>query len=302
MLRQLEVNGSYLFFDDQHGPHTAEYYHYCCKLIITCLEASSKKINVILGPYDPIITNGLPVSKLDMQLEHTLVKRGGRSIDEIIEGKIPTHAGDDNYLVRIANYDYYKTLDGVIEYSVPNIINIESCAIKDIVDYSNKCRYIAPLLYDVDRFDKSQRSGVFTLFSLGASPRRDIFHQKTGVQNISNIFSSEKLKTLYFDKAILVNLHQTDHHHTFEELRVLPALSQGIVVIAEDSPLKKHIPYSKSVVWSSLQEMEQTIEDVETNYEDYRKKLITPELRNTLEQLRKDNLLNMRNLIWQNKI
>ncbi len=301
MLRQLEVNGSFLFFNDQHGPHTAEYYHYCCKLIVSCLESSSKKINVILGPHNPTMTNGLPVSKLDMQLEHTLVKRGGRSVDKIIESSVSTDTEDDNYLVRIANYDYYKTLDGVIEYSIPNIVNMESCATRDIVDYSKKCRYIAPLLYDVDRFDESERSGVFTLFSLGASPRRDIFHHKTGVQNISNTFSSEKLKTLYYDKAILVNLHQTDHHHTFEELRVLPALSQGIVVIAEESPLKKHIPYSKSIVWSSLQEIEQTIKDVETNYEDYRNKLFTPGIRNTLAQLRKDNLLNMSNLIWQNK-
>jgi hypothetical protein len=302
MLRQLEVDGSFLFFDDQHGPHTAEYYYYCCKLIVTCLEFSSKKINVILGSHNPNITNELPVSKLDMQLEHTLVKRGGRSVDEIIEGSIPTDTENDKYLVRIANYDYYKTLDGVVEYSIPNIINMKSCATRGIVDYSKKCFYIAPLLYDIDRLDESERSGVFTLFSLGTSPRRDAFHYTTGIQNISNIFSSEELKTLYYNKAILVNLHQTDHHHTFEELRVLPALSQGIVVIAEDSPLKKHIPYSKSIVWSNLQDMEQTIKDVENNYEDYRNKLITPELKNILKQLRKDNLLNMSNLIWQNKI
>ncbi len=302
MLRQVDVNGSFLFFDDVHGVHTVEYYKYCCKLIVNSLETSNKKLNVILGPHNPIIENDLPVRKLDIQMEHTLVRPGGRSVDVAIKGNIPTICRQEKYLVRIANFQYYKTLDGIVEYSVPNLINMNACSEREIVDYSKKCSYIAPLIYDEERFDTFQRSGVFTLFSLGTSPRRDAFYYKTGTENISNIFSAQELKKLYYDKAILVNIHQTEHHHTFEELRVLPALSQGVVVVAEDSPLKEHIPYSESIVWTSLENMEKTIKNVKDNYEEYRNMLFTEKLKETLKQLRTDNYNNMRHLLWQKTI
>jgi len=200
-------------------------------------------------------------------------------------------------LVRIDKFDHYRTLDGVIEYSLPNIINMQTCSDERILEYSKKCRYIAPLIYDTDRLENNKRSGVFTLFTLGSSPRRDLFHKSTGIENISGVFSSSKLSDLYYNKAIMVNIHQTEHHHTFEELRVLPALSQGVVIVAEESPLKQHIPYSDSIMWSSLENMSDVIRDVESNYQSYREKLFTNKLSKTLQKLRQNNAANISKLV-----
>jgi len=300
MLRKIETNKSNLYFGKSQGIHTDEYYFYCCELILQCLKErkDSEAVNVIFGPQQINIENNLRTVRLDIQPEHTLVKKGGRSVTEKIEGNIPVTNRDEKYLVRICNFDYYKSLDGVIEYSIPNIINMQTCDSTKICEYANKCKYIAPSLYN-DNLENKNRKGTFTLFSLGASPRRDEFLKTTGVENISGVFFAKDLINIYRSKAIMINIHQTNHHHTFEELRVLPALSQGVVVVAEDSPLKEHIPYSDSIIWSSFKNVKDVVRDVENNYEKYRKKLFSTKFVDTLQQLRRDNVVNMKELIWQ---
>jgi len=287
---------SRVYRDQNVGIHIKDYYDYCFNLIVDNLQSSDKQVDVSLGKSS--FDNSV---RLDIQPEHTLVKLGGRSVAKPVLGNIPTNDAGENYLVRIDKFDYYRSLDGVIEYSVPNIINMNSCFDEEVVEYSKKCRYVAPLIYDKDRLEHNERSGVFTLFTLGSSSRRDLFHKDSGIENIADEFCSDNLSELYYNKAIMVNIHQTDHHHTFEELRVLPALSQGLVVIAEDSPLKEHIPYSDSIVWSSLENMRDVIRDVESNYQSYRQKIFTSKLSATLQKLRQNNVTNISELIWQNK-
>lgn len=281
-----------VYRDQNVGIHIKDYYNYCFNLIVDSLQSSDKQVDVSLGKSS--FDNSI---QLDIQPEHTLVKLGGRSVAKPVLGNIPTGDAGENYLVRIDKFDYYRSLDGVIEYSMPNIINMQSCFDEEVVEYSKKCRYIAPLIYDTDRLENNKRSGVFTLSTLGSSPRRVLFHKVTGIENIADEFCSDKLSDLYYNKAIMVNIHQTEHHHTFEELRVLPALSQGLVVVAEDSPLKHHIPYSDSIVWSSLENMSEVIHDVESNYESYREKLFTNKLSETLQKLRQNNAENISKLI-----
>jgi hypothetical protein len=301
MLHTITCNGSTLCYENTPGIYTGEYYLYCCRLLVEAMKECSNKINIIIGPYHYTFDNNNSVVRLDIQPEHTLVKSGGRSVSEPIMGNTLTKDDKETYLVRIDKFDYYKSLDGVIEYSIPNIINMHTCSNEEIAQFAKKCRYIAPLIYETDRLENNERSGVFTLFSLGSSSRREVFHKSTGIENISEVFCPAKLAELYYNKAIMVNIHQTDHHHTFEELRVLPALSQGIVVVAEDSPLKEHIPYSDSIVWSSLEDMNDVVLDVERNYQSYRDKLFTEKLSETLDRLRQKNTINISELIWQNK-
>jgi hypothetical protein len=68
--------------------------------------------------------------------------------------------------------------------------------------------------------------------------------------------------------GILVNLHQTEHHHTLEELRILPALLQGVLVVSEPSPLIDKVPYSKFVTFASIEEMPAVISRLMDNYEE----------------------------------
>jgi hypothetical protein len=298
--KRISSGGSILarvYRDQNVGIHIKDYYDYCFNLIVENLQCSDKQVDVSLGKSS--FNNCV---RLDIQPEHTLVKLGGRSVSKPVLGNIPTDDAGENYLVRIDKFDYYRSLDGVIEYSVPNIVNMQSCFDEEVVDYSKKCRYIAPLIYDKDRLEHNKRSGVFTLFTLGSSSRRDLFHKATGIENIDDEFCSSKLAELYYNKAIMVNIHQTDHHQTFEELRVLPALSQGVIVVAENSPLKEYIPYADSIVWSSLEDMKDVLLDVERNYQSYRNKIFTKKLSETLQDLRKKNISNIAELVWQRKI
>ena len=72
-------------------------------------------------------------------------------------------------------------------------------------------------------------------------------------------------------------------------------------MVSEDSPLKEQIPYSDSIVWSSLEDMNEVVLDVERNYQSYRAKLFTEKLSETLDRLRQNNAVNISELIWQNK-
>jgi hypothetical protein len=81
------------------------------------------------------------------------------------------------------------------------------------------------------------------------------------------------LQKLYRDTRILVNVHQTDHHHTFEELRVLPALLCGVVVVSETVPLREEIPYHDFIVWCDYDQIIDTVRAVRDDYESYRRKM-----------------------------
>ena len=73
----------------------------------------------------------------------------------------------------------------------------------------------------------------------------------------------------------MVNVHQTDHHHTFEELRVLPALLNCVIIISEDVPLKESIPYGEYIIWCTYDEIPAKTLEVINNYTYYFDKLFT---------------------------
>jgi hypothetical protein len=99
----------------------------------------------------------------------------------------------------------------------------------------------------------------------------------------------------------MLNIHQTEHHHTFEEFRVLPALLRGLVVICEESPLISSIPYSQFVVWSSINDLPMNVMKVKENYNDYVDRFFGPqsELPFILANMRNDAYKNMEKRILQ---
>jgi hypothetical protein len=95
----------------------------------------------------------------------------------------------------------------------------------------------------------------------------------------------------------MLNVHQTDHHHTFEELRVLPALLNGVVIVSEESPLKNVIPYSDYIVWSDYDDIPRKTLEVYNNYEYYYNKFfVEGNLKNILNDMVKNNITNLNNI------
>jgi hypothetical protein len=277
------------------GLHVQEYHNYCLRLMGQILRETQAECAISLGKTDGFESK-LPMYRFDAQYEHTLVKPEGRSVDEIIYGETNfMHGEEGKYLIRIPNYDYYSNLDGTIEYSLPNMANIATNP--KFKDYLDTAVYVAPTIYD--HFDlgfRKTRPFTFALFSQNSSENRSTFMEEAqdcDIQSVYGAFSRESLARVYTVSKILVNVHQTPHHHTFEELRCLPALSRGVIVVSEDVPLKEHIPYHKHIVWAKREELADKLRDVQANYEDYHKEIFTDDLEDKLKSLHKINYHNL---------
>jgi hypothetical protein len=145
-------------------------------------------------------------------------------------------------------------------------------------------------MYELD-FDKGTRTETITMFTGNASPRRDAM---MNYRNVNSCYSKESLLEQYSQTKILVNVHQTDHHHTFEELRVLPALRRGVIVISETVPLIDKIPYSDYIIWTEYEHLTETVKEVQSNYEYYHNVIFGDgSLRELMHNMEAENEHNM---------
>jgi hypothetical protein len=299
------VNKSFICYNPYEVVHIREYYMYCVSLIKQFLLNNELKINVIVGNYICNFNNIYPTLKIGIQCEHTIVKQGGRSVQDVVFGTIQHKEGV--YLIRIDNFEYYNELDFVIEYSLPNITNISTNHVFD--DYLKKVLYISPTLYPID-LDFKERHRIINMFTIpeDVQDRRIKFinlldENSITYDMVTDCFNRECLLNLYRETKILLNVHQTEHHHTFEELRVLPALMNGVIIISEETPLKEKIPYSDYIIWSEFEEIPSKIKEVSENYEYYHKKLFNDgNLKRILDKMIKNNILYIERLKNENSI
>jgi hypothetical protein len=290
-----------LAYDPAGTIFTREYYLYCAGLLREAFTRGSAPLNVILGNGIVLFCNCKRTVRIDLQLEHTLVKPGGRDSSAARPGKVSIEGSSDSYLVRLQNYEYLMSLDLILEYSLPNKIHVESSGLFDT--YCRKTIHVEPLLYDVDFGGSERPDDVITLFHDVRQSRRGSFldnAKQAGLplRNVRGLFEGSALKQLYKKTKILVNIHQTDHHDTLEELRILPALLCGVVIVSEDVPLREHVPYSRFMIWSSLENMVETVRSVYENYDHYYKKIFNDlELVNVLTEMKRNNRDNVEKAI-----
>jgi hypothetical protein len=138
--------------------------------------------------------------------------------------------------------------------------------------------YIASSIYDIYHIKEYRYIETLTTFINTNEPRRKTLLEtidKIGIPhiNINNCFNKDKLQVLYKDTKVLINIHQTPHHDTFEELRILPALQCGVLVVCENSPLNELIPYNDYIIWSDYDSIVSKVKDVLENYDHYYKKI-----------------------------
>lgn len=209
-----------------------------------------------------------------LQVEHNLVLEGGEGSGVLVDakrGSIDSMSDDSKYFVRIVHGEIYEKFDGIIEYSVPNIENMRLSGY-----YANtldKTVYVPPLQFEYNAGLMAEKSIDIATSFLSVTPRRasllDDF--KKNNFNYSNLhaFHPEELREALDNTKILVNIRQSDFHHTFEEFRVLPALQRGVVVISEDVPLRESIPYHEYIVWTSQYGIIDAVKRVSENYQSH---------------------------------
>lgn len=267
------INNSFLVYNPEDNRTIHGFYMHCVNLIKKSLIKNNLNLNVILGNYSPEFSNTNKIVKIGIQYEHTLVKLGGRSVQEIIFGDIKHE--DGVYLIRIDNFEYYNNLDSIIEYSLANIHNISTN--KKFDDYLKRVTYISSAYYNIN-FEKELKTDIITMFVDSSNFRRnnvlsDLANLNVPITKIQNCYDSDGLNEIYKKSKILINVHQTEHHHTLEELRILPALMTGVLIISEKVPLTDIIPYSDYIIWSNYENIAQTTFEVMNNYEYYYNKI-----------------------------
>jgi hypothetical protein len=280
--------------------YTKDYYDYCVSLLERCVKE--------YGIQTPLIFSSASIESKCIRVlynyEHTLVRKGGRDTTGAFDGKVPLlHNSNETYLIRIVGFDQLKTADLVIDYSNPNIENIKLSVDAEIKEFVKKLIYIAPCLY-LPFFSKGIRTNsVITTFINDQEPRRkkllySLMTSRVPCTNINNCFTKQRVQDLYRNTKILINIHQTDHHHTFEELRVLPALLNGTLVISEVSPLSELVPYKNCVLWVPYEKIVSTVKDVLTRYDEVHKQIFeSVENRKILESLNETNFETLKTKI-----
>ena len=274
MLSRIKVGTTALYFNPNHDEVIRDYYLYVLELLAQAAKSCQLKANIVLGDYEVSRRDSKLNFRIDFQIEHTLVKQGGRGAEHAPMGVVPV-PGDPTqcYLVRVQNFGRLGRSDALIEYSRPNLVNLQSSHLyPELVE---KLHYIAPLVYPVDEPipDVQQRDlEIITLFGNPEEPRRKALldtlkRWNPRCQNISGRF--DDIHDIYLRTRILVNIRQTDHHDTLEELRVLPALLSGVIVISEDVPLRAEVPYQEFILWASLNELPSLVQEVHENYAKY---------------------------------
>jgi hypothetical protein len=264
MIKEI-VNKSEIFYNNKwENSNLCEYHNFILDLLKDFLIQTNQNFSVNFGCDEKKDIN------LYFQYEHTIVKE------------------KNNLICKIHNYEYLNQLDYVFEYSNCNVSHIKKSDVDET--YKKKLIYVPPLLYKNDIEKKVRSKNIITIHN--SSPRRNLKHQEISMDyfhNVAgyNIFSKEKIKEVLDEYKILVNIHQIDHHITLEELRVLPALLTGILVVSENVPYKEEVPYNNHIVWFDYDNMKEVIEDVISNYDFYRIKYLTG-LSDTIDRMEKN--------------
>jgi hypothetical protein len=208
------------------------------------------------------------------QDEHNLVLPGGRSLEpDDPLGVIPSiYNPQERYHVRVARKQRYYQADIIVEYNVPNVVNIKSSGI--FPDEVMRKIVYAPSLPWPYQTGQRRELAIISNVPVDGEPRREEIMRRLRetcpeYQNVQGSYEWNDVQQLYANTKILVNFHRTWHHHSIEEFRILPALSQGCVVISEDVPLRESIPYHEYVIWCSYDELPAVTAEVWKNYDSY---------------------------------
>jgi len=264
----------------------SDYNNYIISLLERFIKNNGADINinfVVFGNELSNFNNINPTIRIECNYEHTLVLPGGRDTVNAVPGKIYDEYGKPmDYLVRLVNRESLAMADLVIDYSFQNIANIFLSG--DFKDIDDNIINIYPSLYEEHHLCKVIGPRVLdcitTFYDINQPRRKKIVDELMGLcgddynyRNINNCFSKNDLQDLYLHTKILVNIHQTDHHHTLEELRVLPALQCGVLVICEKCPINENnyfnVVYDDYIIWAEYGDIVQKTAEVFSNYEKY---------------------------------
>lgn len=295
------VNECCILYKDNFKICFADYYYYVISVIrrVIC-EIDKLKINIIFNiSVDFIDTynfnNENRTVIVYINEEHTLISKGAWMYNDYNTYTKILNTADDYYKIVIQNPELIKKSDIIINYSAVNHMNFKISM--DFKDVFKKMTLVHPLIYPYYNGSRDNRNiHCLTTFLFPDRTQKRIDFLNTlrvnGINhvNVNTCETTGDFIRLYMNTQILINIHQTYDFHTVEELRILPALMCGVIVICEEGPLKEYIPYQNYIVWTTQENMIRTIRHVEANYEDFYNKFFSESrLSNLLEIMAESN-------------
>lgn len=260
---------SILLYSDHFGIIN-DYYQTIVALIKTIfINHPDLHVNIVLGG-NYHFNNSNKTLIIHINCEHTLVKQGGRGVPFGTPFGTVKDDNQENYLVRIENVDQLQHSDLVIDYSQPNIHHVKSCPLYATFSKKHLCIYAAmytPYFIKEHRTIRSLTTFVNTNEPIRAKLLAKMRDENMEHTNVNNCFKENEMREIYTKTKVLINVHQTPHHHTFEELRALPALECGVIVISEKSPLMETIPYGDMIIWVDYADITEKVKEVLRDYD-----------------------------------
>ena len=274
-----------------------DYYQY----LLGLLKAEGNQEQFLIVQLDTLrfkwFSNFAPILSIGLQIEHTLIKKGTRGSEQAIAEGLPFHDGHSRYLVRIQNFQELKRSDRIVDYSQINLKQIKFASPPLSGDYLKKNYCISPSLFAINQasiFNLQQRTGTITTFGNPSESRRAKFLNALLIRGIpvENITGNYlDIESCYRSIRILVNIRQTEGHDTLEELRILPALRCGVIVINEEAPYQQWCRYSDFILSAPIENLPNLIQDVQNQYVKYHARIFTPAFFTRMARLERTNLL-----------
>jgi hypothetical protein len=287
------VGASRITWNPRHLIYVRAYYAYCVALFRDALRQSTPPLHLVFGDYPVGSDAALPPRRIGFQIEHTLVKPGGGDSDGAPPSRTALLHAPGCYLARVLHLGDLMRCDRVVEYSQANIAHLEAAG--GFEAYLDRVIPIAPLLFTADFSAHGRDVALMTMFSDPGQGRRRLFLERAHaaglpIRNRKRCFDPHSLRQALRRCRILVNVRRSDHHDTLEELRVLPALLCGVVVISEEVPLQQHIPYARFIIWSRFDDLPTTVARVHADYAHWQSRIFSdPELPLLLDAMQTAN-------------
>ena len=228
------------------------------------------------NPENRDLSNFISVFRSD---EHNVILPGGSNMPpNPVPGTLLSYDNTTHYLVAIVEPMNFAKSDIVLEYSKLNIYNMRSSGFYDS-EYFDKMVYIpalpfSPVVVAPNPRTRAKNEVIATFgYTNPRGDRRTEVIEMLGKRGISatmhHFQSLTELRDLYDESKILVNVHQTGHHHTLEEFRVLPALQRGVIVVSEWVPARHVIPFAEYIIFAPYGQLVETVANVSRDYDAY---------------------------------
>jgi len=293
-----KVNNSCIYHEKNYLNDRREYFLYEIDLLRQFLEQNAAlEINVIMttvpNPNASFENNNRTVA-IYLNTESMIVE------DNLIELPKEPNAklafNEKQYTVNANIIDDIKGNDIILECSKPNIKNLEISGLYP--DILPKFQHVSPCFYkSVSKKEVAKTVDTLTLFSLDPTREnklQEIHASFANHRNEPDCFGDE-LTSLLETTKILINVHRTESEITLEELRVLPALMQKVLVVSEVSPLTELVPFGAMIILATYDNIVQKTKEVLDNYDTYYSQIFTEQNINMLNNLHAQNSINIAN-------